>query len=270
VPDVLGRVKPVLRSLLPGRGDEPRVTELKPWARRTVRVYVLALVPLLGGMLVMLVLVTPRMVATTWDALGLQTDRVSAAAGDGEIAAGTLAVVQSISLILPLAGLALSLGRIGRRSGAGLVRWARVSVWRGAIGLAGSLAVVAGLALLWWPNGEYEPLRPGEKGTIHDAVRAAKSIPTGRPSFTPQRAERYREVPTVREREQAELDEQPQAPAEEQTEQDRSGTTTTAPEPEPTETTPAVPATEEPVETVPTETVPTETVPAPTETVPGG
>ena len=35
VPDVLGRVKPVLRSLLPGRGDEPRVTELKP--RRAAR-----------------------------------------------------------------------------------------------------------------------------------------------------------------------------------------------------------------------------------------
>ena len=228
VPDVLGRVKPVLRSLLPGRGDEPRVTELKPWARRTVRVYVLALVPLLGGLLVLLVLITPRMVATAWDALGLQTDRVRDAAGDGAVAAGTLAVVQSISLLLPLAGLALSLGRIGRRSGGGLVRWARGSVWRSGVGLAGSLALVAGVAALWWPNGEYEPLRPGEKGTVHDAVRAAKSIPTGRPAFTPQRAEQYREVPTVREREASERGARDEAAGRETEEsQEQTGTTTT-------------------------------------------
>jgi putative peptide zinc metalloprotease protein len=266
VPDVLGRVKPVLRSLLPGRGDEPRVSELKPWARRTVRVYVLALVPLLGGLLVMLVLVTPRMVATAWDALGLQTDRASAAAGDGALLAGTLAVIQSISLVLPLAGLALSLGRIGRRSAGGLVRWARGSVWRSGVGLAGSLALVAGVAALWWPNGEYEPLRPGEKGTVHDAVRAAKSIPTGRPAFTPQRAERYREVPTVREREASERGSETKAVEETEQRQEPTGTTTTPVEEQATTTTPVDPATttEAPVEPLPEE----EAVPLPTETVP--
>ncbi len=199
VPDILGRVKPVLRSMLPGRGDEPRVKELKPRARRTVRVYVLALVPLLGGMLAMLVLVAPRMVATAWDALGLQTDRLSAAAGDGQIAAAVLAVVQSISLALPMLGLALTAGRLGRRSTGGLVRWARGSAWRTGAGLATTLALAGGLAALWWPNGEYEPLRPGEKGTLREVVRAANAIPSGRPSFTPQRADQYDGVPTVRE-----------------------------------------------------------------------
>lgn len=199
VPDVLGRVKPVLRSLLPGRGDEPRVKELKPWARRTVRVYVLALVPLLGGMLVMLVLVAPRMVATAWDALGLQADRLSVAAGDGRVAAAALAVVQSISLALPLLGAALSVSRIGRRSAGGLLRWARGSAWRAGVGLAGSLALAGGLAALWWPNGEYEPLRPGERGTLREVARAASAIPSGRPSFTPEREVQYRDVPTVRE-----------------------------------------------------------------------
>ena len=199
VPDVLGRVKPVLRSLLPGRGDEPRVTELKPRARRTVRVYVLALVPLLGGMLVMLVLVAPRMVATSWDALGLQVDRLGAAAGDGKLAVALLAVVQSISLALPVLGAALSVGRLGRRSAAGLARWGRGSVWRSGVGLAGSLALVGGLAALWWPNGEYEPLRPGERGTLREVVQAASALPSGRPSFAPERAVEYRDVPTVRE-----------------------------------------------------------------------
>ena len=266
VPDVLGRVKPVLRSLLPGHREEPRVTELKPWARRTVRVYVLALVPLLGGLLVVLALVAPRMVATAWDALGLQTDRVSAAAANREILAGAVAVVQSISLALPLLGIALSLGRVGRRAGAGLLGWASGSAVRGAIGLAGSLALVGGLAALWWPNGEYQPLRPGEKGTVHDAVRAARSIPTGRPSFTPERAVRYRDVPTVREREATERRTESVAPRREEDEATgEPGATTTAPEATTTSTVPAA-TTPAPVETVPAEPVPEE--PVYTETVP--
>jgi putative peptide zinc metalloprotease protein len=201
VPDMLGRVKPVLRSLLPGRGDEPRVAELKPRARRTVRVYVVALVPLVGALLVMMVLGVPRMVATAGDALGLQVDRLDVAVGAGRFATAALAVVQSISLVLPLLGAALSVGRFGRRSAVGLVRWAQGSAWRAGVGLAGSLAFAAGLAALWWPNGEYEPLRPGERGTLREVVQAASAIPTGRPSFTPDRAVEYRHVPTVREEE---------------------------------------------------------------------
>jgi putative peptide zinc metalloprotease protein len=269
VPDVLGRVKPVLRSLLPGRGDEPRVRELKPWARRIVRVYVLSLIPLLGGLLVLLVLIAPRMVATAWDALGLQTDRLSAAAEDREVATGTLAVVQSISLILPLLGLALSVGRLGRRGGAALIGWASASAWHAGVGLAGSLAVAGGVVALWWPNGEYQPIRPGERGTVADAVRAATSIPTGRPAFTPAREEKYRDVPTVRERKTPEPREQTLPPIEEEgttttPEEERTPTTTVpdATSGEPTETVPLDPATTEPDATL---EEPTETVPAPTE-----
>ena len=184
MPDVLGRVKPVLRSLLPGRGDEPRVIELKPWARRTVRVYVLALVPLLGGLLVLLALITPRMVATVWDALGLQTDRLRDAAGDGEVAAGTLAVVQSISLRCRWLGLALSLGRIGRRSVGGLVRWARGSVWRSGVGLAGSLALVAGWRRCGGPTASTSRCVP--------ARRAPSTTPCARRSRSPPAARRSR------------------------------------------------------------------------------
>ena len=42
----------------------------------------------------------------------------------------------------------------------------------------------AGLALLaftWWPNGEYRPIQPGERGTIQGAVASLAEIPTGRP-----------------------------------------------------------------------------------------
>jgi putative peptide zinc metalloprotease protein len=36
VPDMLSRIKPVLRSLIPRREADPRVTELKPWVRAAV------------------------------------------------------------------------------------------------------------------------------------------------------------------------------------------------------------------------------------------
>ena len=44
VPDILSRIKPIFRSLLPGR-REPRVEELKSWVRFVVTAYLLVLVP---------------------------------------------------------------------------------------------------------------------------------------------------------------------------------------------------------------------------------
>ncbi len=49
VPDLFSRVGPVLRSLRPGHPADPRVTELRPRARRFVTAWVLMVVPLLAG-----------------------------------------------------------------------------------------------------------------------------------------------------------------------------------------------------------------------------
>ena len=51
VPDLFARVGPVLRSLRPGHPPDPRVTELRPQARRFVTGWVLVVVPLLTGAL---------------------------------------------------------------------------------------------------------------------------------------------------------------------------------------------------------------------------
>ena len=53
---------------------------------------------------------------------------------------------------------------------------------------------------MWWPNGDYEPIRPGERGTIGEAIESVPAIASGRPSFTPEREQRYGSEPTVRER----------------------------------------------------------------------
>src|SRR3954452_7746721 len=52
VPDLFARVSPVLRSLQPGHPVDPRVTELRPYARRFVAGWVLVVVPLLTGVLI--------------------------------------------------------------------------------------------------------------------------------------------------------------------------------------------------------------------------
>jgi hypothetical protein len=93
------------------------------------------------------------------------------------------AAIAILALVLPLAAGVYSVVRIGRR-GARRV-WRATSdrpVWRAAA-VAGGVAVVAGLAWLWWPNGEYEPIGSDDRGTLIDGVSAATKIGTGRPAL---------------------------------------------------------------------------------------
>jgi predicted unusual protein kinase regulating ubiquinone biosynthesis (AarF/ABC1/UbiB family) len=50
-----------------------------------------------------------------------------------------------------------------------------------------AVAAIAGAAWLWWPNGEYRPIQPGERGTVTDGLEVAREIPTGRPGLTAER-----------------------------------------------------------------------------------
>jgi putative peptide zinc metalloprotease protein len=199
VPDILSRIKPIFASLIPGRAPDPRVQELKSWVRVVVTAYVVVLVPVLAFMLVSAVMGAPRMFATAYDSLGLQVDRLGAAAGDGKFAVAALGVLQLLALILPCAALVVSLGRTGLRTGGGLRRWTAGSAPRTALAGLTAAAALGFAAYTWWPNGDYEPLRPGERGTVGEALSGVSSIPSGRPSFQPARAERYAAAPTVRE-----------------------------------------------------------------------
>jgi putative peptide zinc metalloprotease protein len=196
VPDILSRIKPIFRSLVPGRDAEPRVEELKPWVRVVVTTYLVVLIPLLGFLIVSTVLAAPRMAATAYDSLGLQIDRIRSAPGAPEVVLG---VFQSGALVMPLAAMALSISRSGRMAGRGLIAWSSGSALRRAVAVAGTAAVAAGAAYTWWPNGDYQPIRPGERGTVGEALQSVRDAPGGRPSFTEARERRFGSVPTVRE-----------------------------------------------------------------------
>jgi len=51
---------------------------------------------------------------------------------------------------------------------------------------AAMATVVGALAYTWLPDGDYEPIRPGEKGTLSEGVAAIAAAPRGRPSLVSQ------------------------------------------------------------------------------------
>jgi putative peptide zinc metalloprotease protein len=99
VPDMFNRIKPTLKSALPGSETDPKVDELKPWVRRVTAAWVVFLLPVLLLVFGLIVFNAPRMVATAWDSLLIQADRI----GDGGAANLAGGLVQSAALVLPLA-----------------------------------------------------------------------------------------------------------------------------------------------------------------------
>ena len=173
VPDLFARIKPTLQGLVPGRDSDDRVNAMKPWVRVVVTAWVLAVIPVLLLGLVLLAMTLPRLAATAWDSAGLQWQSVT---GDGDVWTRIAAVLSLFALALPVLSSAYLLGRLA-------VRIARHRVGRLAL-----VPIAAALAWLWWPNGEYRPIQPRERGTVLDSVRAATELPSGRPGLTAERA----------------------------------------------------------------------------------
>jgi putative peptide zinc metalloprotease protein len=198
VPDILSRIGPILRSLAPFRRTHPRVRELKAWVRLVVTLYVALLVPVLLLLLTWMVMGAPRVFATAFDSLALHADRVAAAFAEHDWSVAALSSFQVLALLLQCAGICLVLGRTARSGSRRLRAWSKGSATRTVVALAVRVGVAAAVVALWWPNGEYQPLRPGERGTIPEGLSGVPELPNGRPAFTPQRESRFVWLPTLR------------------------------------------------------------------------
>jgi putative peptide zinc metalloprotease protein len=194
VPDMFRRMKPTLKSALPWADREPEVEELKPWVRRVTTAWVVLLIPVLLGVFALLIVNAPRMIATAYDSLLLQIDLIRAGSPGG-IAVGA---VQSLVLVLPLAGLTYTLGRIGGRLSAGVWSWSAVGPARRAVVLPAAIALGALAGYILTPNGDYRPIQATERGTIRGALSQLGAIHTGRPGLTPQREQELGGAPTAR------------------------------------------------------------------------
>lgn len=172
VPDLYGRIKPILISLLPWKRNDPRVRELKPWARIVVTVWVLAVVPLLLASLAFAVYALPRLIGTAWSSLNKQQDVFASAMADGDIIQAVARVLAMIAIIIPMAGIIYLLVRFTRH--------AVVSAWRATAGkplmrlLAAvfGAAVLAGVGTAWLDGNNYRPIQANERGNLGDIVFA--------------------------------------------------------------------------------------------------
>ena len=187
VPDLFARIKPTLRSAVPGSETEAQAAVLKPWVRAVVTAWVVVVIPLLLGGMLLAAISLPRLAATAWDSLAVQRQGIGDAIADGRwltVASGVLSV---LALLLPVASTVYILGRILRRV---LVAARSRLADRPALRVTaagGALLAVGGLAWLWWPNGEYRPIQRDERGTLFDAVATASHLGTGRPGLTEER-----------------------------------------------------------------------------------
>jgi putative peptide zinc metalloprotease protein len=247
VPDMLTRIKPVLRRLIPGREPDPRVTELKAWVRRVVTGYVCVVVPVIALLFVVMLIHAPRAFATGYDSLAVHYSRVGPDVTHGRTGKAVLNVFEMLVLLLPLAGMVYSTARVGKRAGAGAWNWSAAHpARRGGLGLA-TAAAVGLVAFLWWPHGDYRPIQPGEKGTLVSAVSSLPKVPTGNAALSPQRARQLHGAPFVHHVSKDDL----KTPAGDGTTSQDEGTTTVESTTETTTTPEATTTTELPATTTP-------------------
>jgi len=149
VPDLFGKIRPILRGLVPGRPVPPEVRDLKRSARVVVTVWVLAMVPLLLGDLGYALWNLPRLLSTGARSLTEQLTGTGSAFLHGQIAVGLVGLIGCVMLVLPLAGMVyLSVRMTGRlvrtlrRTSAGNPK---MQIGFGAAGAA----LIAGLCLAW-------------------------------------------------------------------------------------------------------------------------
>ncbi|MEU1710282.1 hypothetical protein ABZ478_33810 [Streptomyces sp. NPDC005706] len=107
IPDLYGKIKPILHSLLPGkhhRTAAAQVTGLKRSARTIVTVWVLTMVPLLMAEAAYALWNLPRLLTTATRALHHQTLGTITAFTTGHPAAGLVGTTGTLMLLCPLAG----------------------------------------------------------------------------------------------------------------------------------------------------------------------
>lgn len=160
VPDLFGKIKPILLSMIPRRPVRPEVADLRRSARVIVTVWVLTMVPLLLGELGYALWNLPRIITTGIRSLTEQLTGTWSAFADGQIAAGLAGTVGSVMLVFPLAGMIYLSIRLGGR----LIRTAvrstngkpRLRVALCALALAG----MSGLSYAWVSGVTPKPLPP--------------------------------------------------------------------------------------------------------------
>jgi putative peptide zinc metalloprotease protein len=164
VPNLFSHLGPTLRGMLPWHWREPSALTRK--ARWIVTAWVLVVVPVLMAMILTAILVLPRLIATAWASGRVHGSQLMTAFEDADVLGIGAGVLKLIALALPVLGTSYLLVSISRRA---LKRtWAATQERRVLRGLATFVAMMllAALAWVWWPSGQYQPVSGRERGTL--------------------------------------------------------------------------------------------------------
>jgi putative peptide zinc metalloprotease protein len=120
VADLFSRIRPVVKSLMPGRQPDPRVEELKPRVRRAVKIWVVTTVVALIGGAALLFANAPRYIDRAWQSLQVQAQLVGAGFRSADVLATLASGINVLMLLLPVAGFLLTYVMICRGVGGAL------------------------------------------------------------------------------------------------------------------------------------------------------
>jgi putative peptide zinc metalloprotease protein len=115
VPDLFGRIRPILRGLVPGRVCPQSVRDLQTKARVVVTVWVLLTVLVLGAGATLFSLSVPRLMRTSWHTLQSQGTVFGSAIRHRAPIQAMLSGLQLFAMVVPLIGVAAIVVGLGRR-----------------------------------------------------------------------------------------------------------------------------------------------------------
>ena len=196
VPDLLSRMKPILRSMIPGRAHDERVRDLKPWVRRVASGYIAFLIPVLLFIIAMMLIHAPRVFATAYDSLGVRWALTRAAFDHGRTGTGAGELLQCAALVLPGLGMAVTSVRLGRRVGGAALGWSAAAPARRVVVVTATAALAGATAYAWSPSTDYRPLQPGERGTLQAGVHSLGAVASGHPALSAGRVVQLGGAPT--------------------------------------------------------------------------
>lgn len=163
VPDLFKSIKPIAKSLVPGWGADENVQGLKPWVRVVVTVWVLMVIPSLAIGAVVLIYYGPWFVANAWNSFWINYSEVLGAYEDGRVLDGFLAVVNVLTLVVPVVGGTLIFALVSTTLGVRAWHWLAGKLLLHPVGFviaavaAAAVSAVAGAAvatilLVWLPD----------------------------------------------------------------------------------------------------------------------
>lgn len=149
VPELFGRVKPILTSLIFRGPTHQRVQELRPRVRVIVTLWVLFTVPLLAGYLGFFVLTLPQVAVALYDAWVSQASGLRQAVASFQPISIVVDTVSLATLLIPPLGTILVLASMARRGTQLGLRWSQGQPIR-RIGIVIVAVLATAGVCSWW------------------------------------------------------------------------------------------------------------------------